>query len=277
MFWEIFWTVIGIIVAIVVLLGVLYMCVLVRPRARKPRLRILLCNYAHRGLHDKSAPENSLAAFELACKAHFGIELDVQLSYDGQVMVFHDDTLLRMTGCKNRVREVKAEDLKKLSLAGTKYTIPTLEEVLELVNCRVPLLIELKGEDLDVEICEKVANILEKYPGAYCIESFNPLLLHEMRQYLPQAFYGQLYTNVCRDKKKKSLLNMLLTAMAFNFLSKPDFIAYNQEDRDAFPVRVATELYHAHRFTWTVRSYEEIKLAHELGECAIFEREEKKQ
>lgn len=273
MFWDILWTIILVILGIAVALVLLYVFVLVRPRARKPHLKALLCDYAHRGLHGKDIPENSLAAFEAACRAHMGIELDVQLSNDGQVMVFHDDTLVRMTGYKNRVCEVTCEQLQKLRLKGSEQTIPTLKEVLELVNCRVPLLIELKGEEFDAELCEKVAELLDEYRGAYCIESFNPLLVYAMRKYMPGIYCGQLYTDVCREKQKKSLLYVALTWMVFNFLARPDFIAYNKEDRDTLPVWIATELFHAPKFVWTVRSYEEIKTAHELGEYAIFEKD----
>jgi hypothetical protein len=93
-----------------------------------------------------------------------------------------------------------------------------------------------------------------------------------MRKYLPDAFYGQLYTNVVRDKKKASALNILLTIMGFNFLARPDFIAYNIEDRSSFPVKLTTKFYKAERFIWTARSKEEYDKAHALGEHPIFER-----
>ena len=76
----------------------IYVLILLRPRGRKPADPRLLTDYAHRGLHGNGIPENSLAAFRLAAEAGCGIELDVQLSRDGEVMVFHDYTLTRMTG-----------------------------------------------------------------------------------------------------------------------------------------------------------------------------------
>lgn len=261
-------------VSLALLLALIAVFILIRPAGRRPKDERLLCQYAHRGLHDgnKGAlPENSMAAFELACKEGYGIELDVQLSRDGVVMVFHDYTLIRMTGKDGKVAEYDAAELQKLSLANTEQKIPSFSEVLSLVKGRVPLLIELKGESFDSSLCPKVAEILKSYEGDYCIESFNPLLIKNMRKLMPDVFYGQLYTNVVRDKKKKSALNIILTLMGFNFLARPDFIAYNIEDRGSFPVWLTTKLYKAEKFIWTARSREEYDKAHALSEHPIFE------
>jgi glycerophosphoryl diester phosphodiesterase len=187
-------------------------------------------------------------------------------------MVFHDYTLVRMTGKEGKVCDFTAAELQKLALNGTDQTIPALSDVLTLVNGRVPILVELKGEDLNASLCPKAAVLLKAYRGTYCIEAFNPLLLRAMRKELPDAYYGQLYTNVCKDKKKVTPLNILLTLMAFNFLAKPDFIAYNTLYRDSVPVKLTTKLYTAQRFVWTVRDKNTLKVAHEKGEYPIFER-----
>ena len=257
--------------AIIIFFILLYFLYLVRPLARKTDNPRLLCNYAHRGLHGKTVPENSLKAFELACEKGYGIELDVQLASDGTVMVFHDYTLKRMTGCEKKVCQLTADELTKLSLKESDQTIPTFKQVLDTVNGRVPILVELKGESLNTSLCEKAALLLKDYKGDYCIESFNPFLLRKMKKYLPNAFYGQLYTNVCKDKKKYSPLNILLTLMIFNFLAKPDFIAYNQEYRNNLQVRLTTKFYKATPFVWTIKQKEDMKTAEKRCECAIFE------
>ena len=87
----------------------LYLALLIRPCKKKQIDPTLLCDYAHRGLHGNGIPENSLAAFELACQKGYGIELDVQLSRDGEVMVFHDYSLERMTGRKEKLCELETE------------------------------------------------------------------------------------------------------------------------------------------------------------------------
>lgn len=251
----------------------LYLLILVRPAGRKPADTRLLTDYAHRGLHGDGVPENALQAFEKAVQAGYGIELDVQLSSDGVVMVFHDYTLTRMTGREEKLCSLTSQELQSLSLAGTDQTIPTLSQVLELIDGRVPLLVELKGEDLNADLCPKVASLLKDYKGPYCVESFNPLLIKSVRKALPGVYCGQLYTNVCRDKKKHSLLNMILSAMAFNFLARPNFIAYNEKDRHTLPVRLACGLYGAPRFVWTVRTEQGVEAAHKAGEYPIFETE----
>ena len=263
---------INIIVSLAVILTAVYFFVLVRPTQKTKPSEVLLRDYAHRGLHNgKDAPENSLAAFEAACQKGYGIELDVQLSRDGKVMVFHDYTLVRMTGCDKKLAELDAEELTALTLGESDQKIPTFAEVLSLVNGRVPLLVELKGENFDTSLCAKVAEMLRDYQGPYCVESFNPLLIGNMKKEMPEVFCGLLYTNVCREKKKNSLLNIALTAMALNVVARPDFIAFNKEDRDSFPVKVTTKFYQAPKFVWTVNKQEELDTAHKNGEHPIFE------
>ncbi|MBO5939015.1 MAG: glycerophosphodiester phosphodiesterase [Clostridia bacterium] len=267
-----FWIVLGSLFGLLSLIFLIYLLFLVRPRTKQPSDARLLCDYAHRGLHGEGVPENSLAAFEKACVAGFGIELDVQLSRDGEVMVFHDYTLIRMTGEEGKVCERTAEELGALRLADTDEKIPTLREVLALVDGRVPLLVELKGESGDTSLCPKVAELLAEYRGPYCIESFNPLLLRAMKKELPDVFYGLLYTNLCREKNNHAILNCLLSVMAFNFLAKPNFIAYNERYRGAPCVWFTTKFYRAPRFVWTVRSKENLDVAHRCSEHPIFEK-----
>lgn len=259
------------VLAFVLLLFLTYLLLLVRPKVKNAPNAALTRAYAHRGLHGNGIPENSLAAFEAACERGVGIELDVQLSKDGEVMVFHDYTLNRMTGVDNKLCKLDAQELCSLSLDGTEQNIPTFAQVLELVGGRVPLLVELKGEDFNTSLCAKVASLLWAYKGDYCIESFNPLLIKEIKKQLPEAYCGLLYTNVCRDKKKTGALNLLLTWMALNILAKPNFIAYNQADRRSLPVRITTCLYRAPKFVWTVRTDAEMLDAKRAGECPIFE------
>lgn len=131
---------------------------------------------AHRGLWTKGgAPENSLAAFQAACEAGYGIELDVQLSSDGEAMVFHDDDLARMTGVAGKLGERTAADLSELRLAGTDERIPTLRETMALVGRRAMIHVELKtpyGEVGPLE--QRVHEILIDHAGPVCVIGFNP-------------------------------------------------------------------------------------------------------
>ncbi len=260
-----------VILDVVIFLILLYSFVLVKPKIHKKYNPKLLCNYAHRGLHGGNIPENSMAAFECAIEKGYGIELDLQLSKDGIVTVFHDYTLKRMTGVDKKLSDVNSAELQKIRLNNTEQTIPTFRQVLDTVNGKVPLLVELKGENLDTSLCEKVAELLSEYNGDYCIESFNPLLVKSIKKYLPNVFCGQLYTNVCRDKKKYSVINIVLSSMAFNFITKPNFIAFNQKDRNALPVILTTKLYKAPKFVWTVKNEDDFYKALNNQEYAIFE------
>ena len=168
-----------IIVLIIAVILFLYL-LSIAPRKKKIN-KNLLTNYAHRGLWGGTIPENSLSAFENAVKNGFGIELDVQLSKDDVVMVFHDYSLKRMTGTEGDLKDFTKDQLKELSLLSTNEKIPTFEEVLQVVDGKIPLLIELKGENLDNSLCPKVARILENYKGEYCVESFNPLLIKDIK------------------------------------------------------------------------------------------------
>ena len=110
--------VLGALAALALILFLLYLLVLVRPGGKEPSDKALSCDYAHRGLHGDGIPENSLAAFSAACKAGYGIELDVQLSRDGEVMVFHDYDLHRMCGRADKLSDLTAAELTATPLAG---------------------------------------------------------------------------------------------------------------------------------------------------------------
>jgi len=239
-------------------------CLLLRP-VKKPKdtPSVLRCHYAHRGLHGGQVPENSLLAFRRAVEAGYGIELDVQLSADGEVMVFHDYTLDRMTGREGKLSDWPADELSEQKLktaAGemTEETIPTLKQVLEVVDGRVPLLVELKGESTDTSLCPAVDHILREYAGPYCIESFNPMLLAWYKKNQPKVYRGLLYTNVWKEKKR-TLLNGILSLMLLNPLASPHFIAYDRKYPRAAAVGCAVRLWKADSFTWTIRREEEAR------------------
>ena len=151
--------------------------------------------YAHRGLHDRGSgiPENSMAAFRLAREHGYGVELDVQLTGDGQLAVIHDKSLKRTTGVEGEVPRLSMAELKRCRLEGTQETIPTLEEVLELFQGGPPLLVELKADYFDIrELVEKAVAALDRYRVNYCIESFHPGVVHWLRKHRPDICRGQL-------------------------------------------------------------------------------------
>ena len=205
---------------------------LIMPRVTmKPDMKDILTDYAHRGLHDNAqgVPENSIVAFEYAIERGYGIELDIQLTADGEAVVFHDYSLKRVCGEDVKLSSLTLDELKKYRLLGTEYTIPTFLEVLELVDGRVPLLVELKGESGNTALCPVAANLLDTYMGAYCVESFNPLLLRWFKKNRPDTARGQLVTNLIKSKGAGNFFrNLMLSLMLTNFLSRPDFIAADE-------------------------------------------------
>jgi glycerophosphoryl diester phosphodiesterase len=151
---------------------------------------------AHRGLHDRAMGviENSPAAFARAIAAGYGIELDLQLSADGVAMVFHDDTLDRLTGEAGPVRALSAQGLGQIALAGSRDgdRIPTLAAVLDQVAGQVPLLIELKdqGQSAGDELERAVAKTLAGYRGDVAVMSFNPAMIEAMAALAPDLSRG---------------------------------------------------------------------------------------
>lgn len=228
--------------------------------------------YAHRGLHDDKIPENSLTAFDRAAQMGYGIELDVHLSADGEAVVFHDDTLVRMCRVDARIEDKPLAALKTLSLNGTGEKIPTLHETLALVDARVPLIIELKG--LNRKICRVVDGILSAYRGAYCVESFNPLLIYWYRRHRPDVVRGQLTGNL-RPKagaKRATRLSMfLIRNLLVNCLSRPDFIADELGADKRFAARLQRIAFSPLFAAWTLRGEEGLKDIKARYQLLIFE------
>ncbi len=202
-------------------------------------------NYAHRGLHsrDREVPENSLSAFRMAARDGYGIELDVQLSRDGRVVVFHDNTLDRVCGVHAKVEDLSWEELQKLRLCGTEERIPLFTEVLASISGCEALIVELKNGSHNKELCEKTCAQLADYRGNVCIESFNPMIVAWFRFHAPDLVRGQLATSL-KDYREDGIgrpAAFLLHNTLLNFLSRPQFIAYRIGYRPPL-VRLCTAL-----------------------------------
>jgi glycerophosphoryl diester phosphodiesterase len=221
--------------------------------------------FAHRGLHGGGRVENSRAAFAAAIDAGHGIELDVQASYDGEAIVFHDYDLKRLTGLEGAVADRAAAELSAIRLAGAD-TIPTLADILGLVRSRVPLLIEVKSPDRHVRrLCLAVYRALEGYRGPVGVMSFNPEVGQWFRRQAPRVPRGL----VVSESGKKGLKGRLERHLAL-WRARPDFLAYDIRD---LPSRFAA----AQRrrgirlYTWTVRSAAEQARASAEADQIIYE------
>lgn len=216
---------------------------LTKPNRKRAGVEAFLTvNYAHRGLHDHASglPENSMPAFARAVKQGYGIELDVQLTADGQVVVFHDSDLKRACQEQGKLAQMTYSDLQSLQIFNSQETIPLFSEVLSLVAGQVPLIVEIKAEEARVaNLCQAVRALLADYRGSYCIESFNPLVLANFKKHAPHLIRGQLSG---RFSDRKGLLYWLLRNLWLNSLSKPDFIAYEVGDDNNFWLKLLKKI-----------------------------------
>ena len=192
---------------------------------------------AHRGLHDNNnrVPENSMLAFKKAIEKGYAIELDVTMTKDQQLVVYHDKKLRRGMDVDRYLAELTFAELCAYKIFGSKETVPLFRDVLSLVAGRVPLFIEVKNEGQVGEMEYLLYEELQGYQGPYAIMSFNPFTLQWFRKNAPEVLRGQLagsfevsdydveYAGTTRLPwyKKVLLENMLL-----NFISRPHFIAY---------------------------------------------------
>ena len=233
--------------------------------------------FAHRGLHDNSsdAPENSLLAFQRAVDRGFGIELDVQLSADGVPVIMHDFTLERACGVTGRVDERTLEELRGLRLFSSDQRIPTLAEVLEVAAGRVPLLVEFKVEKTDLSVCRAAAPMLAESGAVYCIESFNPLVLLWYRRHMPRVMRGQLSDGFIHMPGYNRGLNGVFMAMlqflAADFLTAPDFIAYNCRYYRNLSRRIVRALYKNPAAAWTIKSRGQLQDMRRYFDIFIFD------
>jgi len=227
---------------------------------------------AHRGLWSPDGPpENSLAAFQAACAAGYGIELDVQLSADGEAMVFHDDDLQRMTGVAGRIGDRTAADLAELRLNGSDEGIPTLAETLALVGHRAMVHVELKTPYGKVGPLEqRVHEILIDHSGPVCVIGFNPYSHAWFAERFPGVLrgldsYSYKKAPQMTEAQRKSFAELEHVAIA-----RPHFLALGL---DMLPSEAARR-YRAQGMpvvAWTVRGENDRNQARPHADNIIFE------
>lgn len=228
---------------------------------------------AHRGyFNNEDIPENSLPAFALAVENGYGIELDVQLTTDGKLVVFHDDSLKRVCGVKKKLTDLSYDKLSDMRLLETDCEIPLFEDVLKLVDGKVPLIVEIKAHGPFIKTSEAVAKMLDSYGGQFCIESFNPVVVNWFKKNRPAWIRGILASNYLRAPKKTLAQRVLVTNLLFNAYCKPDFVAFNHEFVNSFSLKLCKKLYNCNMVAWTIRSQEELDSASKFFSVFIFEK-----
>ncbi len=262
------------VISVIVLLFVLYLLLLAPADFEKGEGDALWrSHYAHRGLHtkDMAVPENSMAAFEQAVKAGYGIEFDINLTADDKVVVFHDDTLTRMCGVDKRVADCTYEEIKDLTLLKTTQRIPLFEEVLTLVDGKIPLIVELKATKRNAELCKHAAQMLKDYQGPYCIESFHPAIVRWFCRNMPKVIRGQLSAGYRSFGGVPFWQAVLLSSLITNVVTRPHFVAYKHEDAHK---RLRLSLYRfigGKLLCWTVRDPDDVPYCKNRFDAMIFE------
>lgn len=229
--------------------------------SRQDRLAALIAKpFAHRGLHGPGRIENSRAAFEAAIAAGHGIELDVQASADKRAMVFHDSTLERLAERAGPVCGFAAAELERIRLRSSDETIPTLDEVLALVDRRAALLIEVKSDKSDViALCRAVADDLSGYGGPVAVMSFDPRVARWFAGHRPNVLRGLVVTE--KGEPRRGRLKRRLA----RWWSRADFLAYDIRDLPSASARGLPVL------TWTVRSQDDRARAAQHADQIIYE------
>ncbi len=179
---------------------------------------------AHRGLHDIDNPENTLLAFEKAIKNGFAIEFDVMVTKDLVPIIFHDENAMRLCNLNANIADLTFVEVQQLLVNG-KEPIPTLENALDFIDGRVPLLIEIKHNGIPGKTEQSIFSIIEKYRGAFAIQSFNPHVLNWVRRMYPSIIRGQLYGD-WGWFSNPVIFN--LRDNIFNAIAEPNFLVYDK-------------------------------------------------
>lgn len=230
--------------------------------------------FAHRGLHGKGVPENSMEAFKRARERGYGVELDVHLMADGNLAVIHDSILARTTGRDGKIEDLTVDQLDSYFLENTMQTIPSFEQALQLFDGRVPLIVELKAVGKNYPaLCKKACELLDAYNGIYCLESFDPRCIYWLRKNRPDMIRGQLTENFFKSKTSTlpGILKFLLTNQMLNFLTRPHFVAYKFRDRKNLSDFLVRRLWKTPSVTWTLLSKRELETATAENRVPIFE------
>ena len=207
--------------------------------------------FAHRGVHNVY-PENSIPAFEDAINLRLGIELDIHISSDGKLVVFHDDNLRRMTGVNEYIKLLPYSQIREYKLNNTQYGIPLLSDVLALVNGKVPLLIEIKTNNNMKKLVPALKQELSNYKGEVFIQSFDPFALRRCYKLMPNILRGQL-SSFFKNDKLKFYKKIPIKKLLLNKFAHINFVSYNIEN---LPNKYTNKL-NVPLLAWTIKTKEE--------------------
>jgi len=254
-------------------LAALYLWIIAPSRRRLDASAFTGRLYAHRGLHDGNHKviENSLAAFQRAVEAGYGIELDVQRTKDGHAVVFHDGDLRRICGNQRNLCHLTYEELKAIPLPdGT--AIPLFSEVLARVEGKVPLIVEIKHYGGAAQNAALALKVLRDYDGPYCMESFHPLAVRHLKRHAPEVLRGQLADGSRWNPNEMGLFaHLALKHLVVNAVGRPHFVAYSRPEDHTLAIWLMKRVFHPLLAAWTIRDQETLKETHKAYGMLIFE------
>jgi glycerophosphoryl diester phosphodiesterase len=231
---------------------------------------------AHRGLHDvaRRIVENTTSAVAAAVAGRYGIEVDLQVSLDGEAMVHHDDALGRLTDGRGNLADLSAAELKRVPFLASADRMITLGELCDLVGGRVPLVLELKSRfDGDDRLVTRVAGVLASQAAPVAAMSFDPRLVAGLRRAAPHVPRGIVSERRFADPEWRALTawqKQRLAHLLHAPWTRPDFVAYRVDDLPAPATRMAHGL-GLPVLTWTVRTPEQQERATRWADQMIFE------
>ena len=228
----------------------------------------------HRGLFNNlDTPENSIKAFEKTVENGYGTELDVQLTKDNKLVVFHDESLLRMCGVDKKLTECTYDKLQKYNLLNTNEKIPLFKDVLDVLKEDTPLIIEIKPEGDYIKTTDETIKLIKTYKRNYTVESFNPNVVKHLKDNYPEIIRGQLAYNMLKDSKAKEnfFIKFALTYLLLNFFTRPDYIAYDINNMNNLSFKLCSKLFKAECVAWTVKSQKDLTKAKKYYKQIIFD------
>ena len=260
---------------ILIIIVVIYLYLIKPDNSRKEALIPYHQRYiCHRGFYNnEDVPENSLSAFKKAVDNNYGIELDIQLTKDDKLVVFHDASLLRMCGVDKNLIDCTYEELKHYPLLDTKERIPLFSEVLKCLKKDTPLIVEIKGDGRFIEATKKTVEMMRQYDGLYNMESFNPLVVKYLKDHEPDIIRGQLSYNFLADKESpiSFYLKFIATNLLYISTVKPDYVAYDIENMHNLSFRIISRIYKGECVAWTVKSQKQLEQARKYYQTFIFD------
>lgn len=252
--------------------------VLIKPRTKySPDLSALAAyDFADGGLHDyyNGISKNSLPAVKAAMDGGYAVKLDVRVSRDGVPVILSDHELYALCGVDGEAENKALDELKKLKLQETDETVCTLEEVLAEIDCRIPVVLELKVyRDNYGTLCRRVTDILENYDGVYAVESEDYRAVRWFRNYEPEVLRGQILgrTSYAGKDLLSALMSFARNMMFTNIFTLPDYISVGYSERKNISLRYCKLLYHVPVICRDIRTEEQYETARGNDEIAVFE------